>query len=337
MVKLLNWVAAVILCATATTYGADGQQIRVGFFPNITHAQALYGKANGAFDKATGAKVAWTSFNAGPTAIESLFTDAIDMTYIGPGPAVNGFIKSRGEKFVVISGAASGGAGLVVRGDAGINSEKDFNNKKVATPQLGNTQDIAARVWFTGKKYKFKERGGTLTILPLANPDQLTMFQRKEIDGAWTIEPWLSRLEIEAGGKLLLDEKTLWPEGKYVTTHLIVSKAFLQKQPQLVQKFLTAHVEITQQISSNKTAAATILNEQLKKETGKALKPEVITKALERVEFTWDPISASLHKGAADAHEIGFLKTEPKLNGIYALDPLNTVLKQKNLPAVSAK
>jgi NitT/TauT family transport system substrate-binding protein len=332
-VRLLAFVSALFVCMQAE----GAQQIRVGFFPNITHAQALYGKADGSFEKATGAKLAWTSFNAGPTAIESLFTDAIDLTYVGPGPAVNGYIKSRGEKFVIISGAASGGAGLVVRQDAGVVSDKDFNNKKIATPQLGNTQDIAARVWFTGKQYKFKERGGTLTLLPLANPDQLTMFQKKEIDGAWTIEPWLSRLEVEAGGKLFLDEKTLWPQGKYVTTHLVVNKQFLQKNPDLVKKFLTAHIEITEKINKDKAAAAKVLNEQLKKETGKALKDEVIAKAMQRVEFTWDPISASLHKGAADAHHIGFIKTAPKLEGIYSLDALTAVLKQKNLPAVSAK
>jgi NitT/TauT family transport system substrate-binding protein len=310
-------------------------EVRIGFFPNITHGQALYARATGDFEKATGAKLKWTPFNAGPTAIESMFTDAVDMTFIGPGPTINGYMKSRGQKFVVISGAASGGAGLVVRKDAGITSEKDLARKKIATPQLGNTQDIAARSWFASKNIKLKERGGTLDLLPLANPDQLTMFRKKEIDGAWTIEPWLARLELEGGGELFLDEKTLWPDGKYATTHLIVNKAFLNKNPDLIRKLLAAHVDITQKMNSDKAAAAKVLNEQLKKETGKALKEEVITRALERVEFTWDPIRSSLFQGAEAAHRIGFIRTKPQLDGIYSLDSLNEVLKQKGLAAVT--
>jgi NitT/TauT family transport system substrate-binding protein len=315
-------------------YGQTADTVRIGFFPNITHGQALYAKATGEFEKVTGAKFNWTSFNAGPTAIESMFTDAIDLTFIGPGPTINGYIKSRGEKFVIISGAASGGAGLVARKDAGIKSEKDFAGKRIATPQLGNTQDIAARVWFAEKNIKLKERGGTLALFALANADQLTMFKKKEIDGAWTTEPWLSRLELEGGGQLFLDERTLWPGGKYVTTHLIVNKTFLAGNAELIRKLLAAHVDITQKINSDKPGAAKILNEQLKKDTGKALKEEVITRALERVEFTWDPVSSSLFKDAEAAHRIGFLRTKPKLDGIYALDLLNEVLKEKGLPPV---
>jgi NitT/TauT family transport system substrate-binding protein len=318
-------------------FAAQPAVIRIGYFPNVTHGQALYGRSTGSFEKQLGTKVQWVAFNAGPTAIESLFANAIDATYIGPGPTVNGYVKSRGEKFVVAAGAASGGAGLIVRRDAGIAADKDFDGKKVATPQLGNTQDIAARVWLTSKKLKLKERGGTVALLPIANPDQLTLFQKKEIDAAWTVEPWLSRLELEAGGKLYLDEKTLWPNEKYVTTHLVVSRAFLQKNPEGVKKLLQAHIEATQVLNKDKAAAASVLNAQLSKETGKSLKEEVIRRALERVEFTWDPVSDSLQKGAEQAHEIGFIKTKPNLTGIYALNPLNAVLKEKQLPEVAAK
>lgn len=326
-----------ILCAVTPVWPAESGTVKIGYFPNITHGQALFAKATGEFEKRTGARITWVAFNAGPTAIESLFANAVDLTYVGPGPAINGFTKSKGEKFVVVSGAASGGAGLVVRANAGINSDRDFNGKKIATPQLGNTQDIAARVWFGEKKYKLKERGGTVALMPIANPDQLTLFQKKQIDGAWTVEPWVSRLELEAGGKLFLDEKTLWPEGKYVTTHLVASRAFLRKNPELLKKFLDAHVEITQRMNKDKEATAMILNEQLSKETGKALKPEVVKKAMERVQFTWDPIASSLFKGALAAHQIGFIKSAPDLVGIYSLEPLNAVLKEKQLPPVAGK
>jgi NitT/TauT family transport system substrate-binding protein len=331
-----NWAALVALIVSlAAVRGAE--ELRLGFFPNITHGQALYAKATGDFEKAIGTKIKWTAFNAGPSAIESLFVNAIDATYIGPGPTVNGFIKSRGEEFVIVCGAASGGAGLVVRKESNIKSEKDFNGKTIATPQLGNTQDIAARVWFTEQKYKFKEKGGTLTILPLANPDQLTMFQKKQIDGAWTVEPWVSRLELEGGGELFLDEKKLWPEGKYVTTHLVVSRALLQKNPGLVKKLVAAHVAVTKKLNEDRAAASKTMNEQLKVETGKALKEETISRALSRVEFTWDPVPASLQKGAQSAHQIGYIRTEPKLDGIYALELLNQVLKEQNLPVIAAK
>lgn len=315
--------------------GAEAQRLRLGHFPNITHAQALYAQAGGQFERKLGVPITWSTFNAGPTAIEAIFADAVDAAFVGPNPAINGFIKSKGEKFVIVAGAASGGAGLVVRKDAGIRSDKDFHGKIIATPQLGNTQDVAARVWFGAHGYKLKEKGGDLTLLPLANPDQLTMLQKREIHGAWTVEPWLSRLELEGGGVLFLDEKTLWPEGRYVITQLIVSKEFLATSPKLVEKLVEALVEVTEQINADKGAAAKILNAELKVETGKALPEAVITRALDRVELTWDPIASSLRKSAEAAYRVGFVKTPPDLNGIYALQPLNNVLKAKHLPVVT--
>ncbi|PYI89542.1 MAG: aliphatic sulfonates ABC transporter substrate-binding protein [Verrucomicrobia bacterium] len=295
--------------------------LRLGYFPNITHAQALYARATGEFEKALGGRIEWVSFNAGPSAIEALFVDAVDATFIGPSPTINGYIKSKGAKFVVVAGAASGGAGLVLRGDSDI--------------ELGNTQDLAARAWFADKGYRLKERGGTVALIPLSNPDQLTMFKKKQIDGAWTVEPWVSRLELEGAGRLFLDEKTLWPDGRYVTTHLVANKSFLTENQELWQKILGAHVEITQRINADKAAAAKVLNDQLKKETGKSLKPEVIARALDRVELTWDPVAASLRKLAETAHKIKFLRTPPQLEGIYSLKLLNTVLREKNLPELS--
>jgi NitT/TauT family transport system substrate-binding protein len=328
-------LAAYLAAPAGLTAADQARQLRLGHFPNITHAQVIYARAGGQFEQKIGVPIKWSSFNAGPTAIESIFGNAIDATFVGPNPAINGYIKSKGEKFVIIAGAASGGAGLVVRKDAGIKSEKDFNGKTVATPQLGNTQDVAARMWFGERGYKFKDKGGTLALLALANPDQLTMFQKKQIHGAWTVEPWLARLEVEGGGELFLDERKLWPEGRHVTTHLIVSKAFLAANPKLVKNLLTALIEVTQQINADKNAAAKILNAELKKETGKALQDAVIAKAMERVEFTWDPVSASLRKSAEAAHKVGFLKAPPDLKGIYSLGPLNEALKEKNLPAVA--
>ena len=188
------------LAAAPAPVQAEARVLRLGHFPNITHAQALYARAGGQFEKAIGVPIEWTSFNAGPSAIEAMFAGAIDATFVGPNPAINGYIRSNGQEFVIVAGAASGGAGLVLRQDAGIHTDQDFGGKIIATPQLGNTQDVAARVWFAAHGYKLREKGGNLTLLALANPDQLTLFQKQEIDGAWTVEPWVARLELEGGG-----------------------------------------------------------------------------------------------------------------------------------------
>jgi len=341
-----SWLTAlrsglVLLLALAGIQPVPGAQraaaeLRLGYFPNLTHAQALYARATANFEQRIGVRIQWTALTAGPTAIEALFADAVDATFVGPSPAINGYIKSRGEKFVIVAGCASGGAGLVVRKDSGIHSEKDFAGKTIATPQLGNTQDVAARVWLAAKGYRLSERGGNVSLVPLSNPDQLTLFKKKQIDGAWTVEPWLARLEVEGDGEVFLEERALWPGGKYVTTHLVVSRAYLADNQETMRKLMAALVEITEQINADKIAAAIVLNAQLKKETGKALEDEVIRKAMSRVEFTWDPICASLKQSAQASHRIGFIRTEPVLAGIYALTLLNGVLKEKNLPLVEA-
>jgi NitT/TauT family transport system substrate-binding protein len=328
---LLVW----LLCFAVLARRVDGQPValRLGFFPNITHAQALYARATGIFEK--NLPIEWIAFNAGPTAIEALFADEIDAAFIGPGPTINGYVKSHGERFVIIAGAASGGAALVVRGDSGVVTDRDFGGKTIATPQLGNTQDISARIWFREKGYRETASGGTVNLIALSNPDQLTMFKEKQIDGAWTIEPWVSRLTLEAGGRVFLDEKDVWPEGKYVTTHLVVSRAFLANHADEVRSLLRMHIKVTQLITSNPAAAIPILNGQIRKETGRALSPEVIEKSLQRVQLTWDPMASSLYKDARAAHEIHFFRQVPDLTRIYDLTLLNQVLAEDHLPAVT--
>src|SRR5215467_4857137 len=201
--------AILVIAACILPVLASGQVVmRVGAFPNITHAQAMVGKANGYFEKAmgSGVKVDWKSFNAGPAAIEALYAGAIDMTYIGPNPTISGFVRSNGEALRVVAGAASGGASLVVRNDAGINKPEDFHGKKVASPQLGNTQDVALRAWLKAHGMKPIDKGGDVQIMPMANPDQLTLFMKKELDAAWAPEPWATRLIREGNGRLFLDE-----------------------------------------------------------------------------------------------------------------------------------
>jgi NitT/TauT family transport system substrate-binding protein len=311
--------------------------IRAGHFPNLTHSQGVIGQATGWFDRALApeARVEWKIFNAGPSAIEALFAGAIDLTYIGPNPAINGYVRSQGDALRIVAGATSGGAALVVRADSGIQKPEDFHGKKVASPQMGNTQDVALRGWLNAHGLKLRERGGDVQVIPIANPDQLTLFLKKEIDGAWTVEPWVSRLIREGNGRLFLDERDLWPNGQFVTTHLIVSTRFRREHRGLLKKWLKAHVELTEWINKNLPEAKRILNDEIKKETGKALPQTVLDDSFSRLQVTSDPIRSSLFTSARWAFEAGFLGRErPDLSGIYDLSILNEVLKEKDVKPI---
>ena len=311
--------------------------IRVGAFPNITHEQAMVGKANGWFEKAMGTnvKIEWKTFNAGPSAIEAMFAGAIDMAYIGPNPTISGYVRSQGEALRVVAGAASGGASLVVRNDAGINKAEDFHGKRVASPQLGNTQDVALRAWLQSHGMNPVNKGGDVQVQPMANPDQLTLFMKKELDAAWAPEPWATRLIREGNGRLFLDERTLWPNGQFVVTNLIVSNKFLRQHQDVVKNWVRAQVELTDWIRSHPAEAKKLLLEQIQRETGKALPPEVINEALSRMEITDDPLRGSLLKSAQFAFDAGFLGAKrPDLSGLHDLTLLNQVLKEKGRKAV---
>ena len=326
-------MAAILLIAASALHAQQKPTVlRVGYFPNITHAQALVGRANGQFEKSLGAgvQVDWKAFNAGPSAIEALFANAIDLTYVGPNPTVAGYFRSQGAAVRVIAGAASGGASLVVRKDAGIQSASDFHGKKVATPQLGNTQDVALRSWMRANGLKSREKGGDVQVIPISNPDQLTLFLKGQIDAAWAPEPWAARLVHEGGGRIFLDERDLWPDHQFVITNIIVSPKFLKEHPDVVKNFLRTHVELTEWINKNPAQAKQIMNQQLQKETGKALPAVVLDEAFSRMQVTYDPIHSSLLKSTQQAFDEGFLgRTQPDLSGLYDLKLLNEVLSEK--------
>ena len=311
--------------------------IHVGAFPNITHSQAMVGKASGWFEKRMGPKVTidWKSFNAGPSAIEALFAGAIDMTYIGPNPAISGYVRSNGEALRIVAGATSGGAALVVRNDSGIQKPEDFHGKKVASPQMGNTQDVALRAWLIAHGMKSTDKGGDVQVIPLANPDQLTLFMKKELDGAWAPEPWATRLIREGNGRLFLDERELWPNGQFVTSHLIVRTQFLKEHPDLVKDWIRAHIEVTEWIGAHLPEAKKLLNMQIKKETGKPLADALLDDAFGRMTVTYDPLRSSLMTAAKSAFDAGFLGRQmPDLSSLYDLSLLNQVLAEKGKKAI---
>ena len=327
----------VFMFGFSTSSWGQGTVLRVGAFPNITHPQAMVGKANGSFEKALGpnVKIDWKSFNAGPSAMEALFSGAIDMTYIGPNPAITGYVRSQGEALRIVAGATSGGASLIVRNDSGIDKPEDFHGKKVASPQMGNTQDVALRAWLKSHGMKSADKGGDVKVIPLANPDQLTLFLKKELDAAWAPEPWATRLIREGKGRLFLDERDLWPQGQFVTANLIVSTKFLREHPDLVKTWIRAHVELTDWINGHLPEAKKILNQQIQKETSKALSAGVLDEAFGRLQVTYDPVRNALLTSARSAYDAGFLGRQmPDLSGMYDLTLLNQVLAEKGKKAI---
>jgi NitT/TauT family transport system substrate-binding protein len=327
--------------AGGSSAGAGGASkpvtLRLGFFPNLTHAQPQVALTRGTFKEELGSNVTLETktFNAGPAAIEALFAGAIDATYIGPNPTIAGFVQSQGKDVRIIAGATSAGALLVVRGDAGINKPADFANKKIASPQLGGTQDVALRAWLQKNGLKDKEHGGNVQVIPTNNADALSLISRGQLDGAWVPEPWATRIVQEANGKVFLDERDLWPNGDFVTTQLIVRTKFLQENPEVVERLVRAHVKTTQWINDNPDESKKIVNESIKKITGAGLSEAVMNAAWRNQKITNDPIASSLRQSADDAFGLGFLgDKKPDLSGLYALDTLNKVLKELNLKPV---
>lgn len=316
----------------------------MGHFPNITHAQAVIGHAltrqgRGWFEPRLGTNVTvqWMLYNAGPTAMEGIFVGTLDLSYVGPNPAINAHLRARGEEIRIVAGACSGGAALVVQGNSPIKTGTDFKGRRVGTPQLGNTQDVAARAWLRSLGLRVVLTGGDAMVIPTSNPDQLTLFRRGDLDAVWTVEPWVSRLVIEASGRVFLDEAELWTatEGRYVTTHLVASARFLRERPELLRRWLVAHVELTEWIRAHPVEAKRLFNEELRAETGRSLPEAVLDRAWDKLELTWDPVPASLIKSAQDAHRIGFLRIRPELSRIYELGPLNEVLRERGAPEIS--
>jgi len=332
-----------LLTALGLASPGEKQKLRVGHFPNLTHAQGVIGHGlsragKGWFEERLGpdVEIEWYVYNAGPTAMEAMLAGSIDLTYVGPNPALNAYIRSEGDEIRILAGAASGGAALIVQPDGRIQKDADFKGKRIGSPQLGNTQDVAARAFLKSKGFKITQTGGDALVLPTANPDQLTLFQKGDLDAVWTVEPWVTRLELEAKGKIYLEEKTLWPEtqGRYVTTQLVSSVDFLAKHADLAKKFVAAHVELTDWINANPEEAKKLLNAEITAETSKGIAPEILDRAWSRIEVTHDPVRASLERCAKDAHAAGFLEKDPDLSRIYALQILNDVLSQKGRPGI---
>lgn len=309
-------------------------EVKIGYFPNLTHATALVGDQEGLFQKELGAtKAKYTQFNAGPSEIEALNSKSIDIGWIGPSPAINGYVKSQGKNLRIIGGSASGGVKLVVNPEK-IKSLDDVKGKKIATPQLGNTQDVAFLNWIAEKGWKVDAESGKGDVSVVRTDNKITpdAYRSGSIDGAWVPEPTASKLVAE-GGKAILDEADLWPDKKFVITNIIVSQEFLDEHPKVVEAVLRGSVKTNQWIKDNPDKAKASANAALKEASGKELPAEVIDPAWKSIRTTDDPLAATLDSEAKHAVKAGLLE-KPDLKGIYDLGPLNKVLKAEGRPAV---
>ena len=315
----MKLLATSIAAITLICGSASGEtKIRVGHFPNITHAQgviahALSRQGKGWFEERLGPdiKIEWFVYNAGPSAMEAVFAKSIDLAYVGPGPALNAYTKSNGAEIRLISGAANGGAGLIVQPDQNLKAPADFRGKKIATPQLGNTQDISCRAWLSEGGLKITQLGGEASVIPTANPDQLGLFKSKKIDAVWTVEPWLTRIEKEASGKVLVEETDA------ATTVLVSSAKFLSQQRDLAKKFVQAHTELTEWIAKNPEEAQRLIKAELMEETRSDMSAEIITAAWKRITFSSEIPRPSVEKFVQNSVRSGFIKTAPDLSKLF--------------------
>jgi sulfonate transport system substrate-binding protein len=307
--KLVLFVTAAICVFAQLVSAQDRVVIRFGHFPNITHAQgviahALSRQGKGWFEERLGPKVElqWFTYNAGPSAMEAMFAGSLDLTYVGQSPALNAHFKSNGEEVRVIAGAANAGAALVVKSDSPIKTAADFRGKKIATPQLGNTQDVSCRAWLKAQGFKITQTGGDVNVLPTANPDQLPLFQNGGVDAVWTVEPWVTRLEREAKARVFLEDKDI------ITTWLVTATKFLGSQRELVKKIVTANAELTDWIQKNPDEAQKLLIEELTAETRTTFAPDAVAQAWKRIKFTTAVPNELIAKAVQDGKDAGFLK-----------------------------
>ncbi len=319
----MKTIHLVILALLGAISAASAKTVlRIGYFPNVTHAQGIIGshstrEGHGWFEERLGTDVTiqWYAYNAGPSAMEALFAGSIDFTYVGPNPSLNAYIRSRGAEVRVMAGAAEGGAALVVAGDGRIRTAADFKGRVVATPQFGNTQDVAARAWLKRQGFRIALTGGDVPVVPTANPDQLMLFQQGRIDAVWTVEPWVSRLELEGGGKVFLEQPTA------LTTILVARAAFLREQPVLAARFVAAHRELTAWVNAHPAEAQRQVRAGLSVEMRREMSAGIIARAWSRLRFTGEVTQKQFEALVGEAQSVGFLRDAIPLDRMFSQSP----------------
>ena len=324
-------IAAVIAIAiVAALSGAQEQsnqdKIRVAFFPSIGHAAPIVGIENGIFENGIGEeiKIETKLFDSGPQVIESIFAGSIDVAYVGPGPVINGFLKSNGNDVKILAGAASGGASFIAQPDSGLDSIENFDGKRIASPQISNSQDVSLRYYLALNDLKPVDKGGTVFVLNISNPDIYTLFAKGEIDGAWIPEPWATMLVEELNGVRLFNEEKLWPNEEFASVLLIARTNYLENNPELVKSWLKSHEKAVVWINANPDKSKSIFESFLKKHMGKSLPTNIIDESFSNLTITSDPIKSSVLTFAERADSLGYLgRTGYNLDGIFYQSDLN--------------
>ena len=324
-------IAAAVAIAIIVGLGSGQEQsnqdkIRVAFFPSIGHAAPIVGIENGIFQNGIGEEIEIETkiFDSGPQVIESIFSSSIDVAYVGPGPVINGFLKSNGNDVKILAGAASGGASFIIQPDSGLDSIENFDGKRIASPQISNSQDVSLRHYLTSNNLQSVEKGGTVFVLNISNPDIYTLFAKGEIDGAWVPEPWATMLVEELDGVRLFNEEKLWPNGEFASVLLIARTDYLEDNPELVKNWIKSHEETVGWINTNPDKSKSIFEGFLKKHMGKSLPTEIIDESFSNLTITSDPIKSSVLTFAERADSLGYLgRTGYNLDGIFYQPDLN--------------
>jgi len=316
VVVIVGFIAGIILNSDESS---NENTLRIAYFPNIGHAIPIIGMEKGFFtEQLTDTEIETRVFDSGPQVIESLFANSIDIAYVGPGPTINGFLNSENKNIQILSGAASGGASFIVHPNSEINTASDFAGKKIAVPQIGNTQDISLRHYLSENNLKPAEKGGSVIVYNISNPDIYTLFVKGDIDGAWVAEPWATILETELGGHRLFFEEDLWPNNQFASVLLIANTDYVKKNPEIISDFLISHHEIVKWINDNPVETRITFNTFLKSHLGQSLSDDVVDISLSNLEITSDPVMDSVYSFAEKANVLGYLgRNGYDLSGIF--------------------
>lgn len=331
--SIMGIIVLSVLGLSLNSEDPHDNKLRIAYFPNIGHAVPIVGMEKGFFETSMGnaTKIETRIFDSGPQAIESLFANSIDLAYVGPGPAINGFLNSENHSVKILAGSASGGASFIVHPESEINFASDFVGKKIAAPQIGNTQDVSLRHYLSENGFKTADKGGSVIVYNISNPDIYTLFVKGDIDGAWVAEPWATILETELDGKRLFHEEELWPNHEFASVLLIANTNYVEKNPDIISNFLDSHYQTVTWINQNPIDTRIVFNDFLDSHLGQSLSDDVVDIALSNLVITGDPLPDSIHSFAEKADALGYLgRNGYDLSGIFYYFDTNSIEGENN-------
>ena len=328
-------VVGIIALVGLTQASVDDSQnkIRVAFFPSIVHAVPIIGMETQTFanNLNDGLDIEVKIFDSGPQVIESIFSNSVDIAYVGPGPVINGFLKSDGNDLKILAGAANGGASFVIQKNSGLELIENYSGKRVAAPQISNTQDVSLRHYLAENGLKSAEKGGDVFVLNIANPDIYTLFAKGDIDGAWVPEPWATMLVEELNGVRLFDENEFWPENQFSSVLLIGRSDYIEKNPEIIKKWINANEKTVQWINNHPDESKKLYNEFLKSYMGRTLPENIVEKSFSNIIITSEPLENSVYTFAERADALGYLGRDGyTLDGIFYHENISVTLNEEN-------